>query len=149
MTSNLKKLYLRTLGKVILSDFFAPRFPVSVKGICIIDNKVVLLKNERGEWDLPGGKLEKGEMVETALKREITEELNVGVSVVKLLDVLNVSVKNQINVLVVLYHCQINGAVTDLRMSSESFDLRLFDRSQLPSILLSNNYLEHILRVLH
>jgi ADP-ribose pyrophosphatase YjhB (NUDIX family) len=88
-------------------------------------------------------------MVETALKREITEELNVGVSVVKLLDVLNVSVKNQINVLVVLYHCQINGAVTDLRMSSESFDLRLFDRSQLPSILLSNNYLEHILRVLH
>ncbi|PSR11094.1 MAG: NUDIX hydrolase [Bacteroidetes bacterium] len=149
MTSNLKKLYLRTLGKVILSDFFAPRFPVSVKGICILDNKVVLLKNERGEWDLPGGKLEKDEKIENALQREISEELNVGVSIVKLLDVLNVSVKNQINVLVVIYHCQINGAISDLRISSESFDLGLFDRSQLKRILINDNYLEHILRVLH
>jgi len=65
------------------------------------------------------------------------------------LDVLNVSVKNQINVLVVIYHCQINGAISDLRISSESFDLGLFDRSQLKRILINDNYLEHILRVLH
>ena len=36
----------------------APRFPVSVKGVVFLDGRVVLLKNERDEWELPGGRLE-------------------------------------------------------------------------------------------
>ena len=36
------------------------RFPVSVKGIVYHNGKIVLLKNERDEWELPGGKLELG-----------------------------------------------------------------------------------------
>ena len=28
-------------------------FPVSIKGVLIIDGKALLLKNERNEWDLP------------------------------------------------------------------------------------------------
>ena len=33
-------------------DNKAQRFPVSVKGIVYHDGKVVLLKNERDEWEL-------------------------------------------------------------------------------------------------
>ena len=33
-------------------------FPVSVKGVAVQAGKVLLLENERAEWELPGGKLE-------------------------------------------------------------------------------------------
>ena len=36
-------------------------FPVSVKGVLVRDGQVLLLKNEREEWELPGGKLGLGE----------------------------------------------------------------------------------------
>lgn len=36
-------------------------FPVSVKGVVVRDGRVLLLRNERDEWELPGGKLELGE----------------------------------------------------------------------------------------
>jgi hypothetical protein len=39
------------------SDHLAHAFPVSVKGVAIQDGKVLLLENERNEWELPGGKL--------------------------------------------------------------------------------------------
>ena len=54
-------------------DNTAYRFPVSVKGIVYFNGKVVLLKNERDEWELPGGKLELGETPEACVIREIEE----------------------------------------------------------------------------
>ena len=38
------------------SDNNAFHFPVSVKGVVIREGKVILLRNERDEWELPGGK---------------------------------------------------------------------------------------------
>ena len=49
------------------------RFPISVKGVIPTDDGVVLLRNERGEWELPGGRLETGESPEECVAREILE----------------------------------------------------------------------------
>ena len=35
---------------------------MSVKGVLLEDDRVVLLLNERDEWELPGGRLERGEI---------------------------------------------------------------------------------------
>ena len=45
-------------------DNDARRFPVSIKGVVIRGDKVILLRNERDEWELPGGKLELSESPE-------------------------------------------------------------------------------------
>ncbi len=48
------------------------RFPVSVKGVAVQAGQVLLLENERGEWELPGGKLELGEEPTACVVREIS-----------------------------------------------------------------------------
>ncbi len=53
-------------------------YPVSVKAVLLNrDGKVVLLLNEREEWELPGGQIQAGESSVECLVREIREELDV------------------------------------------------------------------------
>jgi hypothetical protein len=37
---------------------------VSVKGVLLVDGYVALVRNERDEWELPGGRLEAGELLD-------------------------------------------------------------------------------------
>lgn len=140
----LKKLFLRTLGRIIPSDFFSHRFPVSVKGVCIIDNRVVLVQNERKTWDLPGGKLRRGETLEVALQREIREELNIEVQVRSLLQATRLTIMNRIDVLVVVYHCDTLAGLDELRLSSENFALASFPPTQLDTLHLPKSYITAI-----
>jgi len=64
----------------------APKFPVSVKGVIFLNRRVVLLRNGRGEWELPGGRLEAGENPADCLAREIGEELAIEVAVESIFD---------------------------------------------------------------
>ncbi|HEY0489083.1 MAG TPA: NUDIX domain-containing protein [Telluria sp.] len=62
-------------------------FTVSIKGVfCTDSGEVVLLMNERDEWELPGGRIEIGESPRQCVEREIREELDVAVSAGDLLD---------------------------------------------------------------
>jgi 8-oxo-dGTP pyrophosphatase MutT (NUDIX family) len=62
------------------------KFPVSVKGVTAQAGKVLLLENERAEWELPGGKLELGEDPADCVVREISEEAGWKVTAGPLLD---------------------------------------------------------------
>lgn len=84
---------------------------ISVKGILIENKKVWLRKNEREEWELPGGKLDKGEQPEIALTRELKEELGFDVEVLTLVQAylyqINQSVYEGSGVLVISYICTV------------------------------------------
>ena len=87
------------------TDNNAYRFPVSVKGVIIRDAQVILLKNERAEWELPGGKLEPGESPEACVVREIAEELQLDVEATCILDSWVYEITPEVRVLIVTYGC--------------------------------------------
>jgi 8-oxo-dGTP pyrophosphatase MutT (NUDIX family) len=60
--------------------------PISVKGVLIHQDRVLLLLNERDEWDLPGGRPDPGEDHRAALVREVMEEAGLTVEVEAALD---------------------------------------------------------------
>lgn len=86
-------------------DNKAYRYPVSVKGIIYHNGKVVLLKNERDEWELPGGKLELGEAPEVCVIREIEEELGLTAQTGPLLDSWVYHIFEGVDVLILTYGC--------------------------------------------
>jgi len=48
------------------------------------EGKVLLVKTEKRGWEMPGGQVEEGEDILSALKREIWEEAGVSVNILKL-----------------------------------------------------------------
>lgn len=50
---------------------------LTVKAILERDGKILLIKDTKGAWELPGGKIEFGEEPEHTLVRELEEELNI------------------------------------------------------------------------
>jgi mutator protein MutT len=85
------------------------RLPISVKGVLIHRGRVLVLRNERGEWELPGGRLDDGETPEEALTREIREETGLKASVASLVDAWVFEVTPGTKVLVLEYACRLKG----------------------------------------
>jgi 8-oxo-dGTP pyrophosphatase MutT (NUDIX family) len=61
-------------------------FPTSIKGVLLLDGRVLLVKNSRDEWELPGGRIGADEDHAQALSREFAEQLSIDVAMVALID---------------------------------------------------------------
>lgn len=96
--------------------------PLSIKGVVIHDGCVLLLLNERGEWDLPGGRPDPGEDRRAALVREVREEAGYDVEVGALLDEHVFEVIPQRFVRIVAYACALRGG--DPALSHEHHEIR-------------------------
>ena len=115
-----------------------PLFPVSVKAVIPVDGRVPLLLNERGEWELPGGRLEPGEQPEAAVEREIREELGVAATVDCILDSWLYAIPGHGEVLIVTYLC--HAATADWRLSDEHHGLLLADADEISALAMPEGY---------
>jgi 8-oxo-dGTP pyrophosphatase MutT (NUDIX family) len=120
-------------------DNHAYRFPVSVKGVVIRDGSVVLLRNERDEWELPGGKLELSESPEECLAREMAEELQLEIVAERILDSWVYTLAPGVSVLVIAYGC-VESSRNEAVLSHEHKELRWFPLGQVDSLRMPDGY---------
>src|SRR4030042_166125 len=69
-----------------------PQYPmVGVGGLVFKEGQMLLVKRSqepsKGKWSIPGGRLELGETISEAVKREVFEECGVQIEIVRILDV--------------------------------------------------------------
>lgn len=98
--------------------------PISVKGIVLDNGKVWLRKNERNEWEFPGGKLDEGEQPEETIIRELKEELGFDVEVKNIIQAhlhkIKPSIDESSGVLVVSYLCKVLSNTGSFEINGEA-----------------------------
>ncbi|MEC4020486.1 NUDIX hydrolase [Streptomyces sp. H27-D2] len=133
-----------------------PVWPVSVKGVALdAQDRVLLLKNERQEWELPGGRLEIGdeadgvladESPERAVERELQEETGWEVKAGPLIDG-GVWLYEPIpgrRVLIVTYGCAVLTPDRTPVLSHEHKQIGLFAADEVPLLNMPQGYKQSI-----
>jgi 8-oxo-dGTP pyrophosphatase MutT (NUDIX family) len=121
------------------TDYRAHAFPVSVKGVAVQEGRVLLLENERAEWELPGGKLELGEDPADCVVREISEEAGWQVTAGPLLDCWQYHIRPGADVVIVTYGCYVRSADPPV-ISNEHKRAGLFTVDQVPELVMPEGY---------
>jgi 8-oxo-dGTP pyrophosphatase MutT (NUDIX family) len=121
------------------TDYLAHSFPVSVKGVAVQDGRVLLLENERAEWELPGGKLELGEDPPDCVVREIGEEAGWQVAAGPLLDCWQYHIRPGSDVVIVTYGGYVHSTDPPV-ISNEHKRVGLFTPDQVPELVMPQGY---------
>ena len=116
-------------------------FRITTKAVICLDDKVLMLRKATGKWDLPGGRLDDGEEIEFCLAREVAEELGLDIIVGPLIQCsLRRLTGPRCNVLVVAHLCTLSGAFSDIVLSTEHTEVRLFSRHEIDSLDMRQAY---------
>jgi 8-oxo-dGTP diphosphatase len=91
-------------------------------------DQILLVKTERRGWELPGGQVEQGEDITSALEREIKEESGVKIKVEKLAAVYS-SVSTPTKV-ILDFSAVYDGDIGKIETTNEILDARFFDRDE-------------------
>jgi 8-oxo-dGTP diphosphatase len=131
-----------------------PEQPIIGVGTIIIkDERVLLVKRAhppiQGQWSIPGGALEVGELVREAAVREACEETGLIVEPLELLGVFDRVLRNaeqrvQYHYVLIDFLCKPVGG--ELSASSDATEVRWFAREELPALNLADDTHEVILK---
>jgi 8-oxo-dGTP pyrophosphatase MutT (NUDIX family) len=113
--------------------------PTSIKGVLLVDARVVLVHNARDEWELPGGRAEPGEDPERTLAREFTEELAISVRPGEQIDSYLFEVIPGRHVFIITYGCTLIGEFRPA-ISEEHTDYCLWPVDRLSELKLPFGY---------
>lgn len=115
---------------------------ISIKGIICRGDSVLMLKDHKGNWELPGGGIEIGEHPNETLKREFKEELGVDAvrieSLVDVWDFYNETEQNLHQFIIIVYSCSVN--FSELIFSSEHLDMKWVGLNQVNNVQMRDGY---------
>jgi len=124
-----------------------PEHPIVGVGAVVIEGpRVLLVKRARppiqGQWSIPGGALEVGELVREAAAREVLEETGLIVEPGQLLGVFDRVLRNdeqrvQYHYVLVDFLCRALGG--ELQAASDAAEVRWFTREELPALKLAED----------
>ena len=138
MIKTFYRLLIYFFSKLIKIDHLSDKFPVSIKAVIIDNNKVLCLKNERNEWDFPGGKINFNEDIEKCLKREVKEETNLDIKNLKILKPFNLKF-NDVSVFIVVYSAEIS-CDSSISVSYEHSEYNFFSKSEIKNLNMPQNF---------
>lgn len=119
------------------------QFHITVKGIVIYEDKVLILKRVRassdghGYWELPGGGLEYGETPHTALIRELKEETGLDIKILKPVYTFT-AIRPHYQTVGVGFLCIPTN--NDVHISEEHTDFKFVDKDELKDYLSEEIY---------
>ncbi len=121
--------------------------PVSAKAVIISAGKVLLLKQNDGRWDLPGGKVDDEENIVDGLIREVEEETGLKVWPMKYLVSKTRRVKKNKDLFIVTFLCSTLNPVKrkNIQLSREHKKFTFVDIPEAYNLNLRNRHKEAIL----
>ena len=126
----LQKYFELEAGKQELNNLYGNKLRVRVCGICIVDNRILLVRHssvgsENVFWSPPGGGMEFGESAPAALAREFLEETGLVVEVGEMLFVNELILQPLHAVEIFFYVKVISGAL------AKGFDPQFTEETQI------------------
>ena len=121
---------------------------IGVGAIIVEDSRVLLVKRAHppiaGQWSIPGGALEVGELVREAAVREVQEETGLIVEPGELLGVFDRVLRDleqrvQYHYVLIDFFCRVAGG--ELRAASDATEVRWFTDSELEGLGLAEDTL--------
>ncbi|SNY88676.1 ADP-ribose pyrophosphatase YjhB, NUDIX family [Nocardia amikacinitolerans] len=129
-----------TVGPMTATNYVPHLYSISIKGVVVRNGEVLLLKNEREEWELPGGRIEPGETPEECVAREITEETAWPVTTGPILDTWMYYINEaEKNVFIVTYGCYPDTDAEPV-LSHEHKEIGMFGESEIAGLNMPEGY---------
>lgn len=130
MRKTLKRIIVKLISSIIPIDKLSFKFPVTIKGVLIENNRILTLTTEQNENDIPGGKLEQEDShIENRLIKEFKSETNLTVETTKFLNVIIREVKG-VKVVVIMYEVK-NIGTEPIILSHENNSYNWLDISKI------------------
>ena len=140
MIKTIYRLLIHFFSNIINTDKISEFYPVSVKAIIIDRGKIILLKNERGEWDFPGGKITSYDQPKETLIREVREELGIKIKELTIYSSINLVINN-VKVIILLYKAKV-ASKDPIEISFEHLDYGFFTKEETMKINILKEYLD-------
>lgn len=124
---------------------------VSIKGIVHKDNSIFMLKDHKGNWELPGGRIDFGEHPDETVKREFKEELNIDeVKVGEIVDIWDFTSSvdsTDYHFIIIVFGCEVD--LSKFNISDEHIESAWVPFEKINDFQMKDGYRESIRKYFH
>ena len=117
---------------------------LAVRGICEVNDRILLLKvrskssHDADKWEIPGGKVKKGEFFDDALRREYLEETGLEINIDSLYNVIQndyTACKTNEKIKSVQLIMKVSSTTDNVEISEEHDEYKWFSREELKELI--------------